>query len=70
MAESGRIFESELEVQLDKRYGDPDSDWPMYVSEETVAGTADRHVLNGIYIHRSWLPTPLPEKMRVKFERA
>jgi hypothetical protein len=66
-----RIFAGEVEVRLEKPpHGDPDAEWPMYVSTEKVAGTADRSVLNGVYIHRSWLPDPLPERLRLRFEPA
>jgi hypothetical protein len=66
-----RIFESAYVVQLAKPpYGDPTGEWPMYVSTQKLPDTADRGAINGIYIHRTWLPDPPPEKLRVKFEPA
>jgi len=66
----GSVFDGVFELRLQKPpYGDPSGDWPMYVSTQKVADTADRRVLSGIYIHRSWLPAPPPEKMRVRFEQ-
>jgi len=68
---SGRIFESAYVVQLAKPpYGDPTGDWPMYVSTQKIHDTAERSAINGIYIHRTWLPDPPPDKLRVKFEPA
>ena len=66
-----RIFAGEIVVQLEKPpYGDPDSDWPMYVSVQKLPDSADRGAINGVYIHRSWLPDPPPAKLRLKFEPA
>ncbi|MPZ48513.1 MAG: hypothetical protein GEU75_04230 [Dehalococcoidia bacterium] len=65
-----RIFESALTLNLDAKNSDVNGDWPMYISSQKLPDSADRSIVNGVYIHRSWLPTPLPEKIKVKFEPA
>ncbi len=64
---SDDIFTREFEVHLDHQYTTPGGDWPIYKSErqDELGGSG----LNGIYIHRSLLPSPLPERMKVRFER-
>jgi hypothetical protein len=66
-AEAGDIFESTITLTLNKLLSS--DDWPVYVSQERVPNTADRRVINSIYIHRSWLPTPTPAKLKVRFEK-
>jgi len=65
---SDDIFTNEYEVHLDRQYGNPDGDWPKCMSE-ILASLHGNGELNGIYIHRSLLPSPLPERMKVRFER-
>jgi hypothetical protein len=65
---AGNIFESTITLTLNKLLSS--DEWPMYVSQERVPNTADRRVVNGVYIHKSWLPTPAPAKLKLRFEKA
>ena len=65
---AGNIFESTITLSLNKLLSS--DEWPMYVSQERVPNTADRRVVNGVYIHKSWLPTPAPAKLKLRFEKA